>query len=190
MSALAARRAAARRRLASTARHLLGGQSTGGADVRCRRHFAASAAGDSSEKEVARIALIGAGWWSQGWHLPHLHRNPKAEIAAIVDPTAHPTSPMNPDMQSVAALSALYDAPAFDSLDELLATGMALDGVVVGTNHASHHELATKAMSAGLHVMCEKPMTVDIDEAKDLVAKASATDKVFMVNHPHLTFQL
>eukprot|EP01043_Picozoa_sp_COSAG02_P069888 COSAG02_NODE_12165_length_1586_cov_1.331540_1_plen_181_part_10 len=143
----------------------------------------ASAAAGSGEKDVACIALVGAGWWSQGWHLPHLHRNPKAKIAAIVDPTPHPTSPMNSDMQSVAALSKQYGAPAFDSLEELLATGMELDGVVIGSNHASHHELATKAMEAGLHVMCEKPMTVDIGEAKDLVAKAATTDKAFMVNN-------
>jgi predicted dehydrogenase len=146
------------------------------------RTFASATAG-SGEKDVARIALVGAGWWSQGWHLPHLHRNPKAKIVAIVDPTPHPVSPMNPDMQSVAALSKQYAAPAFDSLEELLATDIELDGVVIGSNHASHHQLATKAMEAGYHVMCEKPMTVDINEAKDLVAKAAATDKVFMVNN-------
>eukprot|EP01043_Picozoa_sp_COSAG02_P030048 COSAG02_NODE_1900_length_10458_cov_4.285838_4_plen_394_part_00 len=150
--------------------------------VQSNRAFASAAAG-SGEKNVARIVLIGAGWWSQGWHLPHLHRNPKAKIVAIVDPTPHPVSPMNPDMQSVAALSSQYDAPAFDSLEELLATDIEVDGVVIGSNHASHHQLATTAMEAGYHVMCEKPMTVDIDEAKDLVAKAAATDKVFMVNN-------
>jgi hypothetical protein len=32
----------------------------------------------------ARIAVIGAAWWSQGWHLPQLLRNPDAEIAAIM----------------------------------------------------------------------------------------------------------
>jgi hypothetical protein len=33
---------------------------------------------------TANIVLIGAGWWSQGWHLPHLHRNEKVNISAIV----------------------------------------------------------------------------------------------------------
>ena len=170
MSARCTRRAT-ERRLAATAQHLGAVGSTAAGNQQ------------ATSKNVARIALIGAGWWSQGWHLPHLHRNPKAKIAAIVDPTAHPKSPLNPDMQSVAALSKQYDAPAFATLEELLATGMALDGVVIGSNHASHHELATKAMEAGLHVMCEKPMTVDINQAKDLVAKAAATDKAFMVNN-------
>ena len=140
----------------------------------------------SSSSRAARIALIGAGWWSQGWHLPHLHRNPKAVIAAIVDPSAHPTSAMNPDMKSVAELSALYGAPAFESLDALLADDGAsagLDGVVVATNHASHHEVATKAMRAGLHVFCEKPMTVDVGQARELLELAAASKTVFMVNN-------
>ena len=34
----------------------------------------------------ARIAVVGAGAWAQGWHLPHLHTNEDAEIAAIIGP--------------------------------------------------------------------------------------------------------
>lgn len=154
----------------------------------CCRCYSSAAA--SSAPRPAAVAVIGAGWWSQGWHLPHLHRNPKATIAAIVDPTPHPTSPMNPDMKSVAELGELYGAPTFASLDELLAASassspapLELDGVIVGTNHASHHELATKAMSAGLHVFCEKPMTVDIGQAMELVDLAKKSETAFMVNN-------
>ena len=106
----------------------------------------------------ARIALVGAGWWSQGWHLPHLHANPRSEIAAIVDPTAQPTSPMNPDLLPVAALAEKYGAPLFASFDELLccrqngptqlgADAGELDGVLIATNHASHHEARADCMS-------------------------------------------
>jgi predicted dehydrogenase len=123
------------------------------------------------------------------WHLPHLHRNPNATIAAIVDPTAAPTSPMNPELKTVAALADMYGAPAFGSLDELLAHsggggGGGLDGVIIGSNHASHHELATAAMRAGLHVLCEKPMTVDVGQAQELLALATASPGLaFMVNN-------
>jgi hypothetical protein len=36
----------------------------------------------------ARIAVIGAAWWSQGWHLPQLERNPDAVIAGIMQVSA------------------------------------------------------------------------------------------------------
>ena len=53
-----------------------------------RRTFATASGGGPK----AKIALAGAGWWSQGWHLPHLDAHPHADVAAIVDPsfeTAH-----------------------------------------------------------------------------------------------------
>ncbi len=39
--------------------------------------------GDAADN-VANIVLVGAGWWGQGWHLPHLSRNEGVNIAAIV----------------------------------------------------------------------------------------------------------
>ncbi len=39
---------------------------------------------DDDATATANIVLIGAGWWSQGWHLPHLQRNEKVTIAAII----------------------------------------------------------------------------------------------------------
>ena len=135
----------------------------------------------------SRIALVGAGWWSQGWHLPHLHNNGKCVLAAIIDGNAHPKSPLNAEMESLNALSERYSAPTFSSLEEMMAPDSGagpIDGVVVATNHASHHALATQAMrDYGMHVFCEKPMTVDIDEAKDLVAVSRRAGKTFMVNN-------
>jgi hypothetical protein len=37
-----------------------------------------------ADDNVANIVLVGAGWWGQGWHLPHLSRNEVVNIAAIV----------------------------------------------------------------------------------------------------------
>ncbi len=45
---------------------------------------AASAGDEGAADDVANIVLIGAGWWGQGWHLPHLSRNERVKIAAIV----------------------------------------------------------------------------------------------------------
>jgi len=39
---------------------------------------------DDDDAATTNIVIIGAGWWSQGWHLPHLHRNEKVNISAIV----------------------------------------------------------------------------------------------------------
>ena len=134
----------------------------------------------------ARIAVCGAGWWSQGWHLPHLWRNEHAEIAAIVEPASRPRSAIS-DLESVAELGKRYNTPTFASVDELLSSGIQLDGVLVCTSHASHFEVGSKALAKGLHVLMEKPMTTDVDEAiklAELAAAAHAKGKTyFMVNN-------
>ena len=49
----------------------------------------------SAEAPPARIAVVGTGWWGQGWHLPHLHRNPDSVVAAIVDTNPNPTASLS-----------------------------------------------------------------------------------------------
>lgn len=135
-------------------------------------------------KTVARIALCGAGWWAQGWHLPQLHRNPKAEIAAIVEPNPAPKC-IEGDSKTTDELHKLYGAPIFRSIDEFLATDLAktVDGVIISSNHASHHEIGMKAMKAGWHVLMEKPMTTEPLQAYELSNSALSHDKIFMVNN-------
>src|SRR6056297_1808369 len=106
----------------------------------------------------ARVAVCGAGWWAQGWHLPHLSRNPLAEIAAIVEPNFKPRSAIS-NLQTTAQLGVQYGAPTFSSIEELLAseTSASVDGVLVCTSHHTHSHIGAAALRAGKHVLMEKP---------------------------------
>jgi len=134
----------------------------------------------------ARIAVLGAGWWSQGWHLPHLSRHSEAEIVAIVEPNPHPRSAIN-ELESTAALGERYGCPVFSSLADALASPLRLDGLLVCTSHASHFELGITGLRAGLHVLMEKPMTTDPEEALGLAAAAAAAERdqglAFLINN-------
>ena len=126
-------------------------------------------------RTVARIAVSGAGWWGQGWHLPHLHRRSDAMVTAIVERAAAPRSSNAAEtLQTAAALSAQYDAPVFESVEALLASSTEVDGLLVGVSHADHAHQATLAIDAGWHVLVEKPMTTSVSEARAL-ASAAAT---------------
>lgn len=139
----------------------------------------------------ARIAVIGAAWWSQGWHLPHLFRNPNAEIAAIMQRSEQPTAAkfLNVQLESKTLLRERYkDVPIFSSCEELLADKRTLDkvdGVIICTAHACHAEMGLQFLGAGKHVLMEKPMTVDVAEARTLAAAAAAAAPglTFMVNN-------
>jgi hypothetical protein len=123
----------------------------------------------TSIKEKANIAVIGAGWWSQGWHIPHLHRNPGAHLTAIVDSALHPKSSLNPNLESLSVLSDKYGATTFSSVSDLLSDpllGPTLDGVVVATPHSTHYAVgedilkeSQKRQAAGkspIHILMEK----------------------------------
>lgn len=138
---------------------------------------------DSAEK-IARIAVVGAGSWSQGWHLPHLKRNPSAQITAIVDPAASTWSKYV-ETKPTKELGELYDVPVFTDFERFLGSNVAAvtDGVIIASSHSSHAELGLKAIKAGLHVLMEKPMTTDVQEAQELVDASASSATVFMVNN-------
>lgn len=70
---------------------------------------------------------------------------------------------------------------AYESLESLLADE-AVEAVVIATPNDSHKELAIRAMEAGKHVVCEKPVTLNTEELDEILAVAEVTGKTFMVH--------
>ena len=130
-----------------------------------------------------RVAVLGAGWWSQGWHLPHLSNNEQVRLVAIVEPSKHIKSTLNEHIEQVEQLAKRYSVPVFESLETLLAASLPLDAVVIGASHKVHYELGALSLRAGLHVFMEKPMTTDPAEAALLQTLVQQTGKIFMVNN-------
>ena len=118
--------------------------------------------------------------------MPHLTRNPNACLVAIVETSATPFSAIS-KLESVAALGKRYKVPTYKTIDELLASGVEVDGIIVCTSHASHFEVGSKALAKGMHVLMEKPMTTDVTEGRKLAALAAKAEAKsgakFMVNN-------
>jgi predicted dehydrogenase len=70
---------------------------------------------------------------------------------------------------------------ACTSLGEALALG--LDAVSIAGPPATHAPLATEAIAAGCHVLCEKPFTLDVTEAEQLVNAGDAAGVVTILGH-------
>ncbi|MGP1397686.1 MAG: Gfo/Idh/MocA family protein [Inquilinaceae bacterium] len=75
---------------------------------------------------------------------------------------------------------------AYGSWQEMLAGEQARDDrirlVTVATPNATHFEIARAFLEAGIHVLCEKPMTMDEDEAQALLETARRADRLLAVN--------
>jgi len=122
-----------------------------------------------------RVATIGCGSIAQELHLPGYARNRHVEIVACTDP----------DPKRWAEVREQFGVKTFyrdyrDMLDR-----EQLDAVSICSPNKFHCEQALAAIGKGLHVLCEKPMTLTNAEAARVVAAAKRSRRVFMVGFSH-----
>ena len=64
-----------------------------------------------------------------------------------------------------------------------LPDGDRIDFVSIVTPNNAHYPVAMAALEAGFHVVCDKPMTMDLDEARGLERKVRETERLFCLTH-------
>lgn len=91
--------------------------------------------------------------------------------------------------QSSAVQFGIPDDRAYTSYQELLRQESArpeserIDFVSIATPNHTHAEIATAALTAGFHVVCDKPMTTTLEDADKLVGEVTRSDRVFALTH-------
>jgi UDP-N-acetyl-2-amino-2-deoxyglucuronate dehydrogenase len=79
-------------------------------------------------------------------------------------------------------MAALYNARAYYSIEALLAAENNLDVVTICTPNGLHAQQSIKALQAGTHVLCEKPLCINIEDGKKMIEAATkANKKLFVV---------
>jgi predicted dehydrogenase len=120
---------------------------------------------------IARIGVIGAGWWAAVNHLPALKANKDCEIVAV----------NRLGVAELAELQRKFEVPlGFEDYRAMLEQ-VPMDGVVISSPHVLHHEHAVAALAKGCHLLVEKPLTTTTADARDLMAKADAAAKQVIV---------
>ncbi|SFV28730.1 Predicted dehydrogenase [Devosia crocina] len=110
-----------------------------------------------------RVGLVGAGWVTQ-YHLPAWARVEGAEVVAICDP----------DPVALAHRADAYGvAGRYGSLAEMLAAER-LDALDIATPRRFHAENVREGARAGLPMLCQKPLGIDLAEAEALVRELAA----------------
>ena len=146
--------------------------------------------GDLNRK--LRMALVGGG---AGSFIGRVHCT-----AAVLDNRAALVAgalSSNPERAKASALA--YDigeSRAYGSYQELLQTEAALpederiDFVSVATPNHTHFEIAKAAVESGFNVICDKPMTFDLEQAEQLASAVDNSDVVFAVSHNYTGYPL
>jgi predicted dehydrogenase len=71
-----------------------------------------------------------------------------------------------------------------------LPDGDGMDFVSIVTPNNMHHPVAMAALEAGFHVVCDKPMTLDLDEARELERKVQETGRLFCLTHNYTGYPM
>jgi predicted dehydrogenase len=119
-----------------------------------------------------RVGVIGTGFGAQV-HVPAFSALPDFEIVAICGRNS----------AKVEAIADVYDIRnTFTNYRDLIAC-TDVEAVTIATPPAHHHPAAIAAITAGKHVLCEKPMARNANEAREMVRMAEMSNITAMLSH-------
>lgn len=137
------------------------------------------------ENRIYTLAIVGCGKVAIK-HARAVRENAgRLRLAALVDSNAERAEAFRQANQSASEPA----AAVFASIGEMLAT-VKPDIVAVTTPSGSHYSLAKDALLAGSHTLIEKPMTLRLDEARELEALAEAQGRLIVMGHIYRYFPL
>jgi D-galactose 1-dehydrogenase len=110
---------------------------------------------------VFKIAVVGLGKIATDQHLLCIAKNADFKLVA-----------------GVSRHAKVDDVPCFESLGDLISSGMAIDAVALCTPPSVRLAIARKALDAGYHVLIEKPPTPTLGEMFAMIDYAKAKGRV------------
>ena len=121
---------------------------------------------------MIKVGVIGYGYWG-----PNLVRNFMAAQGSTV------TRVCDLREERLAPLRRLYAGIKTCNQSTDLISDPQIDAVVIATPVSSHFELAMAALKADKHVLVEKPLAANSDQARQLIDEANARKLVLLVDH-------
>lgn len=111
-----------------------------------------------------KFALIGCGRIAQR-HAEHI--NNQGVLVAVCDVVK----------EKADALAAQYGAKAYYDIDTLLAAEKNIDVVSICSPNGLHAQHSIKALKAGFHALCEKPMAINVHDCGEMIKAAEQSNK-------------
>lgn len=119
--------------------------------------------------KIYRMGVVGTGFIGRV-HIETVRRLGNVEVAALAD-----------TISAKEVAESLNVPQYFTDYREMIDT-MELDVLHICTPNNTHFEIAMYAMEHGIHIICEKPMCVSIEEAEALTNKARETGLIAAIN--------
>lgn len=130
----------------------------------------------SSTNSNFRVAVVGCGAIAEIFHLPALVASNLVREIVLVDTNS----------DQLERLAQKFDIEStFENLTDLAGC---VDAVIVATPPSSHYAICKWSLENGLHVLCEKPLTEEGQQAQELVQIAQQQGRILAVNQTRRFF--
>lgn len=121
------------------------------------------------EKKILKFGIVGCGRIAQR-HAEHIQKAGK--LVAVCDIIK----------EKANELANKYNATPYENLDDLLKAQSEIDVIAVCSPNGLHAEHSIKALKAGYHVLCEKPMALNVQDCGEMInAAEKANRRLFIV---------
>ena len=125
------------------------------------------------EQRLLGVGILGCGPIAQFAHLESVQKGRNVALAAVCDR----------DEGLAQRFGAFYDAAhIYGDYDKMLADP-AVEAIIIATSDAFHVPAARKALAAGKHVLCEKPIGLSVEEVEELEQDVKRTKLQLQVGH-------
>jgi predicted dehydrogenase len=113
-------------------------------------------------KEKIRLGILGCGAITAGYHLPAAVAHPRVQVVALVDSNSQRAQ----NLRQAHHLECRVVSDYKEILGEL-------DAVIIALPNHLHTPVALETLNAGLHVLCEKPLSITVAGARSCCEAAS-----------------
>jgi UDP-N-acetyl-2-amino-2-deoxyglucuronate dehydrogenase len=115
-----------------------------------------------------KFALVGCGRIGSR-HAEHIVKI--GELTAVCDT----------DINKLELFKSLYGCKTYDNIDQLLANEKELDVVSVCSPNGLHASHSIRALNAGINVLCEKPLAINVQDCGEMIKAAERSNKRLFV---------
>jgi predicted dehydrogenase len=127
----------------------------------------------SETKTKIRYAVVGLGWFAQASALPAFANSENSEVVALI----------SNDEVKLKELSKKYGVQntfSYEEYEDCLKSGL-VDAVYIALPNHLHCEYTVRAAEAKIHVLCEKPMAVNVAECEQMIEACSRNNVKLMI---------
>ena len=133
---------------------------------------------------MIKVGIIGFGFMGRT-HFRCWKALEDVEIAAVCEMNSQIAQGLKKESGNIEPTGDAVDLSAvniYTDIDEMLDSEK-LDAVSITLPTYLHAEFSIKVLSKGIHVLCEKPMALNVEDCKRMISEAESSGKILQIGH-------